>query len=103
MDRWIPLPRILHPHPSERFYATHLSESRMRRRARTDLCGGRSVMAVPTATFTSVCGCKTAFSPAASVAGNQSKAKLTNYLAGHQANGGVIPAPLEQMFRGQGL
>src|ERR1700736_5087737 len=23
MDRWIPLPRILHPHPSERFLATH--------------------------------------------------------------------------------
>src|ERR1017187_649866 len=27
-----------------------LRESRMRRRARTDLCGGRSVMIVPTAT-----------------------------------------------------
>jgi hypothetical protein len=23
MDRWIPPPRILHPHPSERFHATH--------------------------------------------------------------------------------
>jgi len=27
-----------------------LQKSRMRRRARTDLCGGRSVMVVPTAT-----------------------------------------------------
>jgi len=27
-----------------------LGKSRMRRRARTDLCGGRSVMVVPTAT-----------------------------------------------------
>ena len=23
MDRWIPLPRILHPHPNDRFYAIH--------------------------------------------------------------------------------
>jgi len=23
MDRWIPLPRILHPHPNHRFYAIH--------------------------------------------------------------------------------
>jgi hypothetical protein len=23
MDRWIPLPRILHPHPNDRFYDTH--------------------------------------------------------------------------------
>ena len=23
MNRWIPLPRILHPYPDERFYATH--------------------------------------------------------------------------------
>src|SRR5216684_6686147 len=29
-----------------------LRKSRMRRRARTDLCGGRSVMVVPTATVT---------------------------------------------------
>jgi hypothetical protein len=29
-----------------------LQKSRMRRRARTDLCGGRSVMGVPTATVT---------------------------------------------------
>ena len=29
-----------------------LQKSRMRRRARTDLCGGRSVMGVPTATIT---------------------------------------------------
>src|ERR1700675_464644 len=32
-----------------------LRKSRMRRRARTDLCGGRSVMSVPTATV--ICGC----------------------------------------------
>jgi len=30
-----------------------LQKSRMRRRARTDLCGGRSAMIVPTATITS--------------------------------------------------
>ena len=30
-------------------------KSRMRRRARTDLCGGRSVMAVPTATIIHAC------------------------------------------------
>jgi hypothetical protein len=29
-----------------------LQKSRMRRRARTDLCGGRSAMGVPTATIT---------------------------------------------------
>ncbi len=31
-----------------------LQKSRMRRRARTDLCGGRSVMTVPTATITTI-------------------------------------------------
>jgi hypothetical protein len=31
-------------------------KSRMRKRARTDLCGGRSVMVVPTATLTPVFG-----------------------------------------------
>jgi len=33
-----------------------LQKSRMRRRARTDLCGGRSAMGVPTATITPCSG-----------------------------------------------
>ena len=43
-------PRILHPYPDERFDANIQGKSRMRKRARTDLCGGRSAMVVPTAT-----------------------------------------------------
>src|SRR5215467_7575793 len=35
-----------------RFAAIHPSKSRMRQRARTDLCGGRRVIGVPTATTT---------------------------------------------------
>ena len=35
-----------------RFHAIILQKSRMRRRARTDLCGGRLVRVVPTATST---------------------------------------------------
>jgi hypothetical protein len=34
-----------------------LGKSRMRKRARTDLCGGRSVMVVPTATVIQKRGC----------------------------------------------
>ena len=37
-----------------------LQRSRMRKRARTDLCGGRSAMIVPTATqWRCQCGCRT--------------------------------------------
>ena len=50
LNRWIPPPRVLHPYPDVRVYATLLRKSRMRRRARTDLCGGRSAMVVPAAT-----------------------------------------------------
>ena len=50
LNRWIPQPRILHPYPDARFAATHPGKSRMRKRACTDLCGGRSAMVVPTAT-----------------------------------------------------
>jgi RNA-directed DNA polymerase len=39
-NRWIPIPRILHPYPHARFNAAHLHKSRMRRRARTDPSGG---------------------------------------------------------------
>ena len=52
LDRWIPVPRILHPYPMDRFDARIQGRSRMRRCARTDLCGGRSAMVVPTATPT---------------------------------------------------
>ena len=49
-NRWIPIPRILHPypHPASTPHIPH--KSRMRRRARTDPSGGRSVMSVPTGT-----------------------------------------------------
>jgi len=40
LNRWIPPPRVLHPYPDARFYAIILRKSRMRTRARTDLCGG---------------------------------------------------------------
>jgi hypothetical protein len=50
LNRWIPVPRVLHPYPIERFVATIQGGSRMRRRARTVLCGGRPAMVVPTAT-----------------------------------------------------
>ncbi|HZD48666.1 MAG TPA: reverse transcriptase domain-containing protein [Silvibacterium sp.] len=49
-NRWIPVPRILHPILIPASTPLILHRSRMRRRARTDLCGGRSVMSVPTAT-----------------------------------------------------
>ena len=49
-ERWTPRPKVLHPYPQARFYATHPSEGRMRKRARTDLRRGRSAMVVPTAT-----------------------------------------------------
>ena len=45
--RWIPQPRVLHPYPDARFAATHPGKSRMRERARADLCGGRPAMVVP--------------------------------------------------------
>jgi hypothetical protein len=48
--RWIPPPRVLHPIPTHASTALILRKSRMRRRACTDLCGGRSAMVVPTAT-----------------------------------------------------
>ena len=50
LTRWIPQPRTLHPYPDARFNAITLNRSRMRKRAGTDLCGGRSAMVVPTAT-----------------------------------------------------
>jgi hypothetical protein len=49
LNRWIPPPRVL-PIPMHASTLLILRKSRMRRRARTDLCGGRSVMVVPTAT-----------------------------------------------------
>jgi len=48
--RWIPQPRILHPYPDARLPLLIQGKSRMRKRACTDLCGGRSAMVVPTAT-----------------------------------------------------
>jgi hypothetical protein len=50
VERWIPVPHVVHPYPMQRFDATHPRRERMRRSARTDLCGGRSAMIVPTAT-----------------------------------------------------
>jgi group II intron reverse transcriptase/maturase len=49
-NRWIPIARVLHPYPMERFSLLIRGGSRMRKRARTALCGGRSAMVVPTAT-----------------------------------------------------
>ena len=45
-------------------------KSRMRKRARTDLCGGRSAMVVPTATAESIArgGCFSVLSPRQAVA-----------------------------------
>jgi hypothetical protein len=53
-NRWISQPRILHPYLTPPSPPLILRKSRMRKRACTDLCGGRSVMVVPTATV-SVC------------------------------------------------
>jgi hypothetical protein len=50
LNRWIPPPRVLHPIPMPASTPLILRKSRMRRRARTDLRGGQSVMIVPTAT-----------------------------------------------------
>lgn len=44
---WIPIPRVLHPYPMERFAALIRAGSRMHKGARTVLCGGRPAMAVP--------------------------------------------------------
>jgi len=48
--RWIPQPRVLHPYPDARFAATHPGKSRMRERARADLCGGATSDGRPSAT-----------------------------------------------------
>ena len=49
-DDWLPKPKILHPWPSQRFAVRHPRwEPYARNAARTDLCGGRSAMSVPTA------------------------------------------------------
>jgi hypothetical protein len=50
LNRWIPPPRVLHRILMLASTPLILRKSRMRRRARTDLCGGRSAMVVPTAT-----------------------------------------------------
>src|SRR4029077_3317516 len=50
LNWWIPPPRVLHPIPMHASTPLILRKSRMRRRARTDLCGGRAAMVVPTAT-----------------------------------------------------
>ena len=49
-DRYLPIPRILHPWPEKRFLVTIQGGSPVRRGARRDLCGGRRVISVPTAT-----------------------------------------------------
>jgi hypothetical protein len=48
---WLPKPRILHPWPQARFAVKQTSKvgAVWLNRARTDLCGGRSAMGVPTA------------------------------------------------------
>ena len=53
LTRWIPPPRVLHPYPDAASTLLILRKSRMRKRACTDLCGGRSAMVVPTATVNS--------------------------------------------------
>jgi len=49
-NRWIPPPAFCTLTPTLAFTPLIPRKNRMRRRARTDLCGGRSVMSVPTAT-----------------------------------------------------
>ena len=52
--RWLPNPRILHPYPNVRFDAKYPKVGAVcGNAARTDLCGGRSAMTVPTATWNS--------------------------------------------------
>ena len=52
-DDWLPKPRILHPWPSARFRRqTPEVGAVCGKAARTDLCGGRAVMRVPTAILT---------------------------------------------------
>jgi RNA-directed DNA polymerase len=50
LERWIPPPAFFTLIPTPAFTPPILHKSRMRRRARTALCGGRSVRIVPTAT-----------------------------------------------------
>jgi hypothetical protein len=55
LDDWMktfPNPASCIPIPTHASAPLIQSKSRMRRRARTDLCGGRSAMVVPTATVT---------------------------------------------------
>src|SRR3954468_6518872 len=51
-DAWLPRPHLLHPWPSERFAVRHPRWEPSPNWARSDLCGGRSVMGVPTAIYT---------------------------------------------------
>ena len=53
-DRWIPYPEFCTPIPKPASTLPILHKSRMRRRARTDPSGGRSVMSVPTGTVEAV-------------------------------------------------
>ena len=51
---WLPQHRIRHPWPNARFAVRHpRREPYARNRVRTALCGGRSAMSVPTATYVS--------------------------------------------------
>lgn len=50
VERWIPVTHVLHPYPMQRFDAQHPKWEPYARSARTDLCGGRPAMLVPTAT-----------------------------------------------------
>ena len=49
LSRWMPCPRTLHAYLVLASPLLILGKSRMRKDARTDLCGGRSAMVVPTA------------------------------------------------------
>ena len=49
VDDFLPRPRILHPWPNVRFAVRHRGRAECPNWARSDLCGGRSAMNVPTA------------------------------------------------------
>lgn len=50
INRWIPVARAVHPYPMTLRRSAIRGGSRMRRSARTDLCGRRPAIIVPTAT-----------------------------------------------------
>ena len=85
-ERWITPPGSCTPTLRLAFTPPILHKSRMRRRARTDLSGGRSVMSVPTGSQTSRMRCSTAPPSERSVGFRNARNALTNLRGGNHDN-----------------